>query len=120
MDLVHPFGPYVPMAEKYEGHSLAAIGSRLEITRRVFGFQQNEFAERAGLATNTYNQYEKAKKRPSIENAMALCDAYNLTLDWIYRGDSSGLRYETADAIKALRQMDASDQPSHGSKPSAR
>lgn len=83
---------------------MAAIGKRLEITRQVLGLAQNVFCERAGIATNTYNQYERGKKRPSIENAISLCETYGLTLDWIYRGDPSGLRYETADAIKALRQ----------------
>jgi len=84
--------------------SMTAIGKRLEITRQVLGLQQNVFCERAGIATNTYNQYERGKKRPSIENAISLCETYSLTLDWIYRGDPSGLRYETADAIKAIRQ----------------
>ena len=97
------------MTERFEGTTLVAIGRRLELTRQVFGLQQNEFAERAKIATNAYNQYERGKKRPSIENAIALCDAFDLTLDWIYRGDPSGLRYGTADAIKALRLARASD-----------
>jgi transcriptional regulator with XRE-family HTH domain len=70
----------------------------------VSGLKQNEFCGRAEIATNTYNQYEKGKRLPRVEHAIALCDAYNLTLDWIYRGDPSGLPYETADAIKTLRQ----------------
>lgn len=82
---------------------MSAIGLRLELTRQVLGLPQNEFCGRAEIATNTYNQYERGKKRPTIENAIALCDAYDLTLDWIYRGDPSGLRYDTADAIKALK-----------------
>jgi Predicted transcriptional regulators len=83
---------------------MSAIGRRLAMTREVFGMQQNDFADGAKIADNTYNQYENGKKRPSLENAMKLCDHYGLTLDWIYLGDPSGLRYETANAIKALRQ----------------
>jgi transcriptional regulator with XRE-family HTH domain len=89
--------------EKWEGTSMTAIGARLALTRQVYGLAQNEFCARARIATNTYNQYEKGERRPSVENAIALCDAYDLTLDWIYRGDPSGLRYNTADAIKALK-----------------
>lgn len=92
----------------YEGPSLAAIALRLQLTRRVFGVQQNEFCSRAGIAANTYNQYERGTRLPTIENALRLCEAYDLTLDWIYRGDPSGLRYATADAIKALKQADQS------------
>ena len=39
-----------------------------------------------------------------MESAVALCDAYYLTLGWIYRGDLRGLRHETAVAILALSQ----------------
>ena len=90
------------MNERTKERSLASIGDRLRLTRQVAGLQQNEFCLRAGLATNTYNQYEQGKRRPSIDHANALCDAYKLTLDWIYRGDPSGLPYAMADAIKAL------------------
>jgi transcriptional regulator with XRE-family HTH domain len=90
------------MDQDWEGTSLEAIGRRLNITRQVFGLPQHTFCERAGIPPNTYNQYEKGKKRPSVDNAIALVRAYRLTLDWIYLGDPSSLRYETADAIKAL------------------
>ncbi len=80
-----------------------AIGRRLGLTRAVLGLQQNEFCEGAGIAPNTYNQYEKGKKRPSFQNAIRLCEAYDLTLDWIFRGDPSGLLHKHADAIQKLR-----------------
>ncbi|MBA2126697.1 hypothetical protein DLM45_10785 [Hyphomicrobium methylovorum] len=97
------------MVKNWDGTGLDAIGRRLALTRQVLGLQQNEFCERAKIAANTYNQYEKGKKRPSVENAIRLCEAYHLTLDWIFRGDPSGLRYETADAIKAARAARASE-----------
>lgn len=80
------------------------VAARLMLTRQALGLAQNEFADRAGLASNTYNQYEKATNMPSLDAAHKLCDAYGLTLDWIYRGDPSNLRYALADAIKAIRQ----------------
>lgn len=83
---------------------MESIGLRLLLTRQVFGLAQEVFAKKAGLAKNTYNQFERGKKRPSIENAIALCDEYDLTLDWIYRGDGSSLRYDLWDAIKAEKQ----------------
>ena len=90
--------------EQWEGTSMEAIGRRLSLTRQVFGMAQNEFCRRAKIAANTYNQYEKGERRPSVENAIALCETYDLTLDWIFRGDPSGLRLNTADAIKALKE----------------
>lgn len=81
----------------------AEVAARLLLTREVVGLKQGAFAERAGIAANTYNQQEKGEKLPSLENAIALCDAYDLTLDWIYRGEPGGLRYEFVAAMKALR-----------------
>lgn len=91
------------MDKTKDDQTLAAIGSRLEITRQVFGLKQIAFAARAKIPQNTYNQYEMGRKRPSLDNALALCDEYDLTLDWIYRGDPSGLRYDLASAIKSIQ-----------------
>lgn len=87
-----------------DGRQNAGVGERLRLTRQALGMAQNEFAARAGIAANTYNQFESGRNRPSLDAAMKLVDAYKITLDWIYLGDPSGLRYEMADAIKALRQ----------------
>lgn len=89
--------------DQYDGTTMTAIGLRLELTRAVLGLAQGEFCSKAHIAPNTYNQYEQGKRKPTVENAISLCDTYGLTLDWIYRGDPSGLRYNVADAIKALK-----------------
>jgi transcriptional regulator with XRE-family HTH domain len=82
--------------------SKAAIGHRLQLTRQALGLNQTGFCARAGVARTAYTQYESGDKRPSIESANSLCDAYDLTLDWIYRGEMAGLTYELANAIKAI------------------
>lgn len=89
-----------------DGTSGSAIAERLRLTRAALDLNQSEFAARAGIAGNTYNQYETGKFRVSLNNAMRLAKTYRLTLDWIYFGDNSGLRYDLADAIKALRSVD--------------
>lgn len=88
------------------------IGQRLELARHVLGLQQNEFAAGAGIPRNTYNQYERGKKRPDIDNGIAIALKYGLTLDWIYLGDPSGLRYTTAEAIKSIRAAREPGDPS--------
>ncbi len=91
-----------------KGRDSAAIGRRLWVKRRVFGLDQIEFSKRASVDHTAYNQFEKGAQKPSIEFAMALCDAYHLTLGWIYRGDLRSLRHETAVAILALSQSGGS------------
>lgn len=93
--------------EKGEAEQLLkTVGERLALTRQALRLTQTEFARRAGVAQNTYNQIENGRKLPSIELSLALCDAHQITLDWIFRNDPSGLRYQLADAIRALRAVE--------------
>jgi len=84
-------------------YDLPAIGQRMRLAWKASGLTQKEFFRRAGIASNTGNQYVQGVERPLLDNAIRLCEVYNLTLDYIYRGDPSGLRYEMRDAIAALR-----------------
>ena len=83
---------------------LKSVGVRLQLTREAMGLNQTEFAERANIASNTYNQFEKGQRVPSVRIALKLCIAHDLTLDWIYRDDRSNLSYELGDAIRALQE----------------
>ncbi len=85
--------------------SLREIGQRPTLTRQVIGLAQNEFCQRARIAPTTYNQFDKGRQRPAVENAIALCETYGITLDWIYRGDLSGLRFDMATATKTLARV---------------
>ena len=71
--------------------TVAAIAARLQATRAALDLNQRKLCELSGIAPNTYNQWEKGRGRPDLDGAIALCDALGLTLDWIYRGDPSGL-----------------------------
>lgn len=84
---------------------MAAIGRRLRLTRQALGLSQTEFAARAGIAKNALSQYESGKQRPSIDNAIALAETHRITLDWIYLGDNSNLRYELVEAMKKMSSL---------------
>lgn len=82
-----------------------AIARRLFLTRHALGIEeQGAFALAAGTERSTYNNYEKGKRIPKLDQAIRLCDTYELTLDWIYRGDPSGLPYGLGTKINKLRQ----------------
>lgn len=83
--------------------SLMAIAHRLIATREGMGYTQKEFCERAGIAPNTYNQWERAKGRPQLDMAIQLCRTYHLTLDWIYRGNALGLPADLQNIPSATR-----------------
>ena len=85
--------------------TVEAIARRLIATRHALGLNQRQLCERAGVAPNTYNQWERAKGRPDIDGALLLCDAFGLTLDWIYRGEMSALPHGIAVKLRALAEQ---------------
>ena len=85
--------------------SMKAIGERLRVTREALGLSQATFAKAAKVSASAYNQYERGRMRPAIDQAIRLCEGHKLTLDWIYRGDPSGLKYSLADQIIRLRRQ---------------
>jgi transcriptional regulator with XRE-family HTH domain len=93
------------MAQPFsDERSVESVARRLEQTRLALEVGQSEFAKRAGLAQNTYNQFERGKRRLSLEAAHALCDEYRLTLDWLYRGDLSSMPHTLAGTLRRMRR----------------
>lgn len=78
------------------GRSVAAIAARLIATREALGLNQADLCTQAGIARNTYNQWEKGTNRPQLDYAIRPCERFGLTLDWIYRGIPSRLPHEIA------------------------
>jgi transcriptional regulator with XRE-family HTH domain len=88
------------------------IGARLVRTRKVFGMQQNEFAESAKIRRGTYTQWELGVRRPNLDDAIKLVMTYRLTLDWIYLGIPTGLppQIYTQLALPAKSRLTRNDQ----------
>lgn len=84
--------------------SKKAMGLRLLLTRSALRLTSGHFASAAGIPKNTYSQYESGVRAPTLKYAIKLCDRFELTLDWLYRGDPSGLKYTLAAEIIRLRQ----------------
>lgn len=84
--------------------SKEAVGLRLQLTRGALKLESGVFASAAGIAKNTYSQYESGIRLPKLDFALKLCERFGLTLDWVYRGDPSGLQYALANEIIRLRR----------------
>jgi transcriptional regulator with XRE-family HTH domain len=80
------------------------VARRLMLTRQAFALNQLDFAEAASLSQPQYSQFETGKRLLSLRAALNLVQKYNITLDWLYLGDPSGLPARLADAIKLLRK----------------
>lgn len=80
------------------------VARRLAAARKALGLDQEEFGAGGNLSQPRYNQYETGRRLLTLSAAMALCERYNLTLDYLYRGDPSGLPYRLADKVKSPRK----------------
>lgn len=63
-----------------------------------------DLCRRAGIATNTYSQWENAKGRPELDKAIKLVDAFGVTLDWLYLGNAAALPNKLATSIAELER----------------
>lgn len=92
------------------------IARRLRLTRDALRLTQRELAGAAGIATNTYGQWESGTRLIQPGAAVKLCDTHGLTLDWIYRGEPGDMPHKLVSAIRALQELDKSvEQPSEAS-----
>lgn len=79
------------------------VARRLRLVRAALGMNQQDFGARAGLSQPQYHNFDKGKRLLTLEAALALCEEYSLTLDYLYRGDPSGLPYDLARTIRDIR-----------------
>ena len=77
------------------------IAANLKAAREALDLSPAELCRRTGIQPNTYSQWEGAKGRPSLDEALRLCAGLGYTLDWIYRGDPSGLPARIASRLSA-------------------
>ena len=90
----------VPASIPSNPRSLEAIAQRLIATREALDLSQAEFCRRTGIATNTYNQWEMAHGRPSLDQAVKIAEEFDVPLDWIYLGKLNKVPHELALKIK--------------------
>src|SRR5262245_20177552 len=69
----------------------AAVGDRLRLIRGVSGLSQTDLARRIGHKQNTYSSYENGSRKCSVECAILVCEHFDATLDYVFRGHNEGL-----------------------------
>jgi transcriptional regulator with XRE-family HTH domain len=87
--------------------SLDAIAERLRLTRNALGLSQADIGRLAGIGAQAWNNNERARDRISLDQALKLCTATGVSLDWIYRGIMQGLPHDMAVKIQQLAREPA-------------
>lgn len=71
-----------------------SLASRLKLTREALGLKPADICKVLKEGANAWSQYESGERRITLRVAIKFCDAYGLTLDWIFRADPSRLPHE--------------------------
>jgi transcriptional regulator with XRE-family HTH domain len=80
------------------------VADRLRLTRESLRLKQAALCRLTGISTSAWNNAETGDARIGIDNAIALCQATGVTLDWIFRGIRSGLPHPIAERISELER----------------
>lgn len=76
------------------------IAERLRRTREALRLNQATWCRMTGIKQQAWNNYERGLNRISIDQAIKVCAATGVSLDWIYRGVSTGLPITLAIALQ--------------------
>ena len=57
---------------------------KLKEIREKTGLNQKEFANKCGIPSTTYNQYENGKREPDVQTLELLADKLNVSIDEIF------------------------------------
>lgn len=78
------------------------VAARLRATRLALKLSQAALCRLAGISVQSWNNAETGDSRIGVNQAIKLCKATGVTLDWIYRGIWTGLPTGIAEAIARI------------------
>jgi transcriptional regulator with XRE-family HTH domain len=86
-----------------------AVGRRLKALRTALGYENNQrgFVGLVGLTQPAWSNYEAGDRLPNLDAANRIAEATGVTLDWIYRGNVSGLPHHIAVKLADLAERDS-------------
>lgn len=93
--------PWQPddMRVRYDQVWLDQVGDRLNEARKALQLDHADMARAAGISLQRWSNYTNKHRPLSVDIAIALCNRYGLTLDWIYRGRPEGLPLALAERL---------------------
>ncbi|MGC2779689.1 MAG: helix-turn-helix transcriptional regulator [Bradyrhizobium sp.] len=97
------FGDFRPMPREVN-----EISDRLRLIREAKGLNQATFARLVGIEPQAINNYETGLRRISVDQAIKICAATGVSLDYIYRGLTGHLPVDIATELQRLHRQDRS------------
>lgn len=70
-------------------YDISVFAERLIAERKKKKLTQSELAEKAKISAQTVSYYEKSTKRPTLENAIAIANALDVSIEYLCGQDAS-------------------------------
>lgn len=83
-----------------EDMSPQAIGKRLTLVRRAFGFEKSEFADLLGIERPAWSRFENGKRAIPYEQASKIVRRFGVSLDFIVLGRIAGMEFEVLERLR--------------------
>lgn len=96
-----------------------SVGRRLRIARTARDVMQDEFGQRVGISGKAIGNYENGARLVPPATAVAIHDAWGITLDYLYRGEPGGMQYDLVEKIKKIFAEEA-ERPADAPRTSKR
>jgi len=74
---------------KQQHQQAREIGSRIKAVRMDRNLSQEQLEAKAGISPTTVSHYEKGRRVPGTRTIMAICDALDVSSDWLLTGIDS-------------------------------
>lgn len=85
------------------------VASNLRQIISVIGGKQTEIARRISVSPSKLGNWLRGEHYPDPWSMYLLCEAYGVTMEWIYRGRMYGLPGELVDGLRAKAAASAVD-----------
>lgn len=96
------------MVSKTESpESTQSVAERLRLTRKAFGMKKAVWCRFIGISPQAWSNVEGTETTPamnriSLDEALKICRATGVGLNWIYRGDRADVPYKVALELQKL------------------
>ncbi|WP_066190810.1 helix-turn-helix domain-containing protein [Gracilibacillus timonensis] len=67
---------------------MQGFGWRLENLRENYGYSKKDVSSKLGFTQNVYGSYEREERRPLLETIITLAEIYQVSLDYLLRGEA--------------------------------
>jgi transcriptional regulator with XRE-family HTH domain len=81
------------------------FSQNLAVIRKKRGFSQDELAKKVGTIAITIGRYERGEIKPSIEIAMKIAEALEVSLDYLVGSSDAVLEKSLVQKILAIQQL---------------